>query len=203
MPTLNEDALRLLFQDARTHRHWLPDPVDDSLLHRLHDEAKMAPTASNIEPMRLLFVKSASAKERLRPALAPANVDKTITAPVTAVVAFDGEFHERLPRLDPRGGDKARDRFRAAPASERESLARVNAWLQAGYLILAARALGLDCGPMLGFDTEKVDAEFFAPEAGESRAWRSIVLVNLGHGDAGKLHPRAPRLDFDEACRIA
>jgi 3-hydroxypropanoate dehydrogenase len=191
-----DDAVALLFTDARTHAAWLDRPVDDATLRRLYDLGKLGPTGGNSQPMRAVFVKSRDAKERLRPALAPTNVEKTMTAPVTVIVAYDTEFYEKMPQLFP-SRPEMREAIAARPKEIRDRQAYQSATLQAGYLILAARALGLDCGPMGGFDTAKVDAAFF-PDG----KWRSTLLVNLGVGDAAKLYPRLPRLDFDEACRI-
>jgi 3-hydroxypropanoate dehydrogenase len=196
MATLDDATWRQLFLDARTHNGWTGQPVDDSLLRRLYELARMGPTAMNCQPMRLVFVKSQEAKTRLRPALAPGNVDKTMAAPVTAVVAYDGEFYAEMAKLVPHLPD-ADKRIGGMEPAARRGMALLSATLQGGYLILAARGLGLDCGPMGGFDADKVDAEFF-PDG----RWKSIFLLNLGHGDPAKLRPRAPRLDFDEACRI-
>jgi 3-hydroxypropanoate dehydrogenase len=168
---------------------------------------KWGPTSANSSPARLVFIRTREAKERLRPALGPANVDKVMTAPVTAIVAFDLQFYDTLPRLFPHNPGM-RDRFAAAPALV-EVTARRNSSLQGGYLILAARALGLDCGPLSGFDNAKVDEEFFAGAKADARAEdeflpsghvKSNFLCNLGYGDASRLLPRLPRLDFDEAC---
>jgi 3-hydroxypropanoate dehydrogenase len=196
MPTAIDDDLRLLFLDAHTHSAWLDQPVDDAILERLYALARMPPTSGNSQPMRLLFVKSRAAKERLRPALSAGNVDKTMSAPVTAIVGWDTAFYEHAGKLFPQSAGQ-RDRLAGMPEAARERLALVSGCLQGGYLILAARALGLDCGPMGGFDNAKVDAEFF-PDG----RWRSIFLLNLGHGDPAKVRPRNPRLDFAEACRI-
>lgn len=197
MPELENGTWRRLLLDARTHNGWLDHPVDDALLRRLYELVRMGPTAMNCQPVRLLFVKSQEAKERLRPALAAGNVDKTMAAPVTAIVAYDAEFYMKLAKLVPHSPDAAKKIGGMDPEARRR-MALLSATLQGGYIILAARGLGLDCGPMGGFDAAKVDAEFF-PDG----AWKSIYLLNLGHGDPSKLHPRAPRLDFDEACRIA
>jgi len=188
--------LDLVFTEARTHYAWTAEPVTDEQLHRLFELLRWPPTGSNAQPLRLVFVRGAEAKERLRPALAPTNVDKAMTAPVTAIIAYDVAWYEQLDRLAPSrpGG---RDRIAALPEAERDRLASSNAMLQAGYLILAARALGLDCGPMGGFDRAKVDAAFF-PDG----AWRSQLLINLGHGDPARVVPRQPRLDFADVCRI-
>jgi 3-hydroxypropanoate dehydrogenase len=196
-PIARESELALLFTAARTHSAWLDHPVDDALLVRLHELARMPPTGGNSQPMRVVFVRSAEAKQRLRPALNPGNVDKTMAAPVTAIIAFDTEFHDLLPRLNP-VRPESRERMASLPAEARDRLAMQSANLQAGYLMLAARALGLDCGPMGGFDPAQVDAAFF-PDT----TWRSLLLINLGHGDPSRLHPQLPRLAFDEACRLA
>ena len=197
MPELENGTWRQLLLDARTHNGWIDQPVDDALLRRLYELARLGPTAMNCQPVRLVFVKSHEAKERLRPTLAAGNVDKTMAAPVTAIVAYDTEFYMKLAKLVPHFPDAGKQIGGMEPEARRR-MALLSATLQGGYLILAARGLGLDCGPMGGFDADKVDAEFF-PDG----AWKSIYLLNLGHGDPAKLRPRAPRLDFDEACRIA
>jgi 3-hydroxypropanoate dehydrogenase len=196
MSVLNDAGLGLLFLEARTHRAWLDRPVDDALLFSLYELARWPPTSANCEPMRLVFVKSAAAKERLRPALAAGNVDQTMSAPATAIVAYDTRFFEEMPTLTPHRPEMGA-RFASAPEADRERTAFQNGSLQGGYLILAARALGLDCGPMGGFDRARVDATFF-PDG----RWKSNFLLNLGHGDPAALRPRAPRLRADEACRI-
>ena len=192
---LDDDSVKQLFVEARTHNKWWPRRVDDALLRELYDLAKLAPTSANSQPMRLVFVKSREAKERLKPALAPQNVEKTMTAPVTVIVAHDLEFYERLPKLMPHVD--ARSWFASRPAEQIERAAFQGSSMQGAYLILAARALGLDTGAIGGFDNAKVDAAFF-PDG----TVRSNFLVNLGYGDRGGLYPRNPRLDFDEACRI-
>jgi 3-hydroxypropanoate dehydrogenase len=196
MTALRADELDLLFHEARTHSAWLDRPVDDAVLRQLYDLVRKGPTGANTQPLRVAFVRSADAKERLKPALAPLNVAKMMSAPVTAIAAFDVDFHEKMPKLFP-ARPEMREQLAAAPPEDRARRALLNATLQTGYLILAARALGLDCGPMGGFDNAKADAIFF-PEG----QWKSILLVNLGYGDSTKLFPRLPRLDFDEACRI-
>jgi 3-hydroxypropanoate dehydrogenase len=196
MPVLDDAALRLLFLEARTHRRWVDRLVDDALLRRVYELARWPPTSANSEPMRVVFVKSADAKERLRPALDAGNVEQTMSAPATAIVAHDTRFFEEMPKLAPTRPDIGA-RFASAPDAMRERLAFQGGTLQGGYLILAARALGLDCGPMGGFDRAKVDATFF-PDG----RWKSNFLVNLGYGDPAHLRLRAPRLEFDEACRI-
>ena len=195
MPTiLSDDGLDLLFRDARTHRAWLDRPVSDVMLQALYDLARLGPTSGNCCPMRVLFLRTAEAKERLRPALDAGNVEKTMAAPVTAIIGHDTRFYDLLPQLSPRVD--ARACFVDAPEKAATTAFR-NATLQGAYLMLAARALGLDCGPMSGFDNAKVDAEFFPDGRIESN-----FLCNIGCGDATKLRPRQPRLDFDQACRI-
>ena len=194
---LTDEALDTVFRKARTHNYWKPDAVPDDLLRQVYDLAKLGPTSANTMPMRILFVKSPEAKARLKPTLAPGNVDKTMAAPVTAIVAYDMRFHEFVPRLFPQA-PKFGEMF-TAPGKEEFTLAHAfrNSTLGGAYLIVAARALGLDCGPMSGFDNAKVDAEFF-PDG----RWKSNFLVNLGYGELEKMHPRNPRLGFEEACRI-
>jgi 3-hydroxypropanoate dehydrogenase len=192
---LDSGSLNQLFVQARTHNKWLDRPIDEALLRELYDLTRLAPTSANSQPMRVVFVQSHEAKERLKPALAPTNVEKTMTAPVTAIVAHDLEFYERLPKLLPHVD--VRGHFASRPKEQIERAAFQGSSMQGAYLILAARALGLDAGPLGGFDNAKVDAAFF-PNA----TWRSNFLVNLGYGNREGLHPRNPRLDFDEACRI-
>ena len=191
---LSDKGLDLLFREARTHRAWCPEPVSDVLLMALYDLAKMGPTSGNTCPMRVVFVKSAATKERLRPALSPGNVEKTLSAPVTAIVGHDLAFLDRLAELSP-GSDMASS-FAGNQQLISDTAFR-NGSLQGAYLMLAARALGLDCGPMSGFDCKKVDAAFFA-----GTEIRSNFLCNLGYGDAEALRPRKPRLSFDEACEV-
>jgi 3-hydroxypropanoate dehydrogenase len=193
---LNDEALNTIFREARTYATWLDKPVSDDLLHQIYELAKFGPTSANTFPMRVVFVKSKEAKERLKPLLMPGNVDKTMAAPVTAIVAMDSRFHEFIPKLwfDPKFAD-----FFTGPGKEEfvKLHAMRNGSLQGAYLIIAARALGLDVGPMSGFDNAKVDAEFFP--AGR---WKSNFLMNIGYGDPSNLRPRNARLDFDEACKI-
>ncbi len=191
---LSDAGLDLLFRDARTHRAWLDQPVSDVMLQALYDLARLGPTSANCCPMRVLFLRTAEAKERLRPALDEGNVEQTMAAPVTAIIGHDTRFYDLLPQLLP--GVDARAWFADAPEKAAATALR-NGSLQGAYLMLAARALGFDCGPMSGFDNAKVDAEFFADGRIESN-----FLCNLGYGDATKLRPRRPRLDFDQACRI-
>ncbi len=192
---LDDEALDILFRKARTHNEWLDKPVGDELLQQIYDLMKWGPTSANSSPGRILFLRTREAKERLRPALAPNNVDKTMKAPVTAILAYDLKFYEHLPRLFS-NNPAARGWFSNSPQLA-ETTAFRNGTLQGGYFILAARALGLDCGPMSGFDNAKVDAEFFA-----GSSVKSNFLCNLGYGDASKLFPRNPRLGFDEACKL-
>lgn len=194
---IDNASLDALFRNARTHNGWLDRPVSDAQLRQLHDLLKLAPTSANCQPARFVFVRSAEARERLRPALLPGNVDKTMSAPMVVIVAHDTQFHEHLPRFFPHN-PAAKSWFDGeANRAAREAAAFRNGTLQGAYLILAARAIGLDCGPMSGFDNARVDAEFFP----DGRV-RSNFLCNLGYGDPGKLFARSPRLDFDEACRI-
>jgi 3-hydroxypropanoate dehydrogenase len=195
MKTITDDALDLIFRNARTHSAWLDQPVDDDLLRRVYDLAKMGPTSANMSPMRIVFVKSKEAKEKLKPCLDAGNVDKTMKAPATAIIGMDIRFYEQLPKLFPHADAKAW--FKDLPANVLEYAALRNSSLQGAYFMIAARALGLDCGPMSGFDNAKVDAAFFA-----GTTVKSNFLCNLGHGDASKLYPRSPRLTFDEACKI-
>jgi 3-hydroxypropanoate dehydrogenase len=195
--TASEEDIKLLFLDARTHSVWVDRPVDDQLLRRIYELARMPPTGANSQPLRVVFVRSRAAKEKLRPALSPGNVDKTMNAPATAIVAYDTEFYEKLPVLGAGRGEEMRAKVAGLPAEVRARLAYQGSSLQGGYLILAARALGLDCGPMGGFDNAQVDAAFF-PDG----KWKSNFLINLGYGDGERVHPRNPRLTFDEACRI-
>lgn len=195
MSVANDASLELIFRQARTHSVWRDETVDDRLLRQVYDLAKMGPTSANMSPMRIVFVKSKEAKEKLKPALDAGNVAKTMSAPVTAIIGMDIRFYEKLPVLFPHADAKAW--FKDLPENVLEYLALRNSSLQGAYFMLAARALGLDCGPMSGFDNAKVDALFFA-----GTTIKSNFLCNLGHGDASKLHPRSPRLSFEEACRF-
>lgn len=191
---LDTRSLDQLFRDARTYSGWLDRPVGDEALRALYDLMKWAPTSANGSPARLVFVKGREAKERLLLSLAPGNIEKTRTAPVTAIVAQDMAFYEHLPVLFPHAD--ARAWFEGNPPLIASTAAR-NSSLQGAYLILAARALGLDAGPMSGFDNEELDREFFP----DGRI-KSNFLVNLGYGDPGSLFPRSPRLSFEQAARI-
>lgn len=187
---LSTKALDRLFRNARTHNGWLEKPVPHALLEEAVELAKLGPTAVNASPFRVLFVESEAGKARLKPALSPGNVEKTMAAPVTAIVGHDLAFHDHLPRLFPHMDVRpmfANDEGAAAYAAGQ------NGTLQLAYLILALRAVGLDTGPMGGFDKDKLDAEFFA-----GTQVKSNLLVNIGYGDHAKLFPRSPRLAFDE-----
>lgn len=191
---LDDHALDLLFRTARTYNHWRDIPVPDETLHSIHTLMRLGPTSANCQPARLLFVKSPQAKARLRPALMEGNVEKTMTAPVTAIIGYDPMFYEHLPRTFPQAD--ARSWFAGNAALIQETAFR-NGTLQGAYLIMAARALGLDCGPMSGFDAAVVDREFFSEDT-----VRSNFLCNLGYGDPSGLHTRNPRLSFTEQCQV-
>jgi 3-hydroxypropanoate dehydrogenase len=191
---LDDRSLDIIFREARTHIAWLDKPVSDALLQQIYDLMKWAPTSANSSPARIVFVRSAEAKQRLLPAMSPGNLEKTRAAPVTAIIAYDTEFHEKLPKLFPQAD--ARSWF-AGNQPLIDTTAFRNGSLQGAYLIIAARALGLDAGPMSGFDNAKVDKEFF-PDG----KIKSNFLINLGYGDRTKLFPRNPRLSFAEAAQI-
>lgn len=191
---LNDAALKQLFTEARTHNGWLDKPVSDELLKQLYQLTVMGPTAANSQPLRVVFVKSAEAKARLKPHLSAGNLDKTLSAPVTAIIASDYAFYEQLPTLFPHADAKS---WFVGNQPLIDTSAFRNGSLQGGYFILAARALGLDTGPMSGFDNAGVDKEFFA-----GTAIKSNFLVNLGYGDVAKLFPRSPRPDFSDFAKI-
>jgi 3-hydroxypropanoate dehydrogenase len=191
---LSDAGLDQIFRQARTLRGWRPEAVSDVLLEAIYDLAKMGPTTINSSPLRVAFLRSKEAKEKLRPALDAGNVDKTMAAPVTAIIAYDLEFYELFPKLAPKRDGR---KIFAGKTELIDETAMRNGSLQGAYFIIAARALGLDCGPMSGFDRDRVDEAFFA-----GTTWRSNFLCNLGHGDPASLRPRAARLDFDEACRL-
>jgi 3-hydroxypropanoate dehydrogenase len=205
---LNDGALDAIFRTARTYNGWLDKPVSDVTLEEIYELMKWGPTSANGSPARFLLLRTKKAKERLRPALAPGNVQKTMAAPVTAIVAYDLRFYEKLPKLAPHN-PAFRDLFGNNPELA-EVTAKRNSTLQGAYFIIAARALGLDCGPMSGFDNAKVDEEFFG--AGVEReglceeympgTMKSNFLCNIGYGDPTSVRPRAPRLGFAEACRL-
>ena len=205
--TIDDSALDTLFHGARTYTAWQRRPVDDQTLRDLYELLKWAPTSANATPARFAFLRSKEAKERLRPALAPGNLEKTMTAPVTVIVAYDMKFYEQLPKLFPHNPGMAA-LFERNPELV-EATAKRNSSLQGAYLIMAARAFGLDCGPMSGFDPAKVDEEFFAtgrPCFGCDQEFfpeghvKTNFLCNLGYGDPSALHPRLPRLALNEAC---
>ncbi|MSO92055.1 MAG: malonic semialdehyde reductase [Rhodospirillales bacterium] len=192
---LDDDGLDLIFRNARTHNAWSDRKVAPALLREVWDLARMGPTSANCSPARIVFVVSKEAKELLRPCLSPTNVEKTMEAPATAVIGHDLAFHELLPKLFPQ--TDARSWFAGNEALIQTTAFR-NGTLQGAYFIVAARALGLDCGPMSGFDNAKVDEAFF-----KGTTVKSNFLCNLGTGDPKGVFPRNPRLSFDEACRIA
>ena len=191
---VDEVAKDVLFRAARSHNGWLNEPVPHHLLAEAVDLAKMGPTAANASPFRILFVESPEAKERLKPALAPGNVEKTMTAPVSAILAYDLAFYDRLPKLFPHADARA---WFAGNDTFINHTATQSGTLQAAYFLLALRAVGLDAGPINGFDNNKVDLEFFA-----DTALRSNFIINIGYGDEAKLFPRSPRLDFEEIARF-
>jgi 3-hydroxypropanoate dehydrogenase len=193
-PPISDDALDAIFRNPRTFRRWRDKAVSPALLMAIYDLMRLGPTCGNCSPARIVFVVSGEAKERLIPHLDPNNVEKTMAAPATAIIGFDLDFPEHLACLYPQAPD-AKDWYKDAVLAER--VAFRNGSLQGGYFIIAARALGLDCGPMSGFDNAGVDRAFFA----ESRI-RSNFLCNIGYGDPTGMHPRNPRLSFEEACRL-
>jgi 3-hydroxypropanoate dehydrogenase len=194
MTALDPHALAQTFLAARTFNRFKPDAVGDDTLRQLYELLKWGPTSLNAQPGRYVFLRSMAAKERLKPALSPGNVDKTMAAPVVVIVAMDLRFHDQLPEQFPALPAKAMFDGNAALT---QATAMRNSSMQGAYLILAARMLGLDCGPMSGFDAAKVDAEFF-PDG----LWKANFLVNLGFGDPAANHPRGPRLPFEFATRL-
>src|SRR6185436_11466200 len=204
---LDDAVLDQLFRSARTHSAWLDKPVSDEILKQLYDVMKWGPTSANGSPARFVFIRSPQAKERLRPTLSPGNVDKTMAAPVTVIVAYDLLFYEKLPKLFPHK-PAMRDLYVSSPQLIEET-ARRNSSLEGAYLIIAARSLGLDCGPMSGFDNAKLDEEFFGAgkecEGCEQEFFpaghvKSNFLCNIGYGDPSSFTARLPRLGFTEAC---
>jgi 3-hydroxypropanoate dehydrogenase len=191
---ISSEAIDRIFRKARTYSAWLPRSVSAEVLGEVYDLARLGPTSANCSPARFVFLTTPQAKARLVPALAPGNVEKTQAAPVNVIVAWDTQFHELLPRLYPQ--HDMRPVFAGKPAMIEETGLR-NGSLQGAYLILAARSLGLDCGPMSGFDAAKVNSEFF-PDG----KWKANFLCNLGYGDASHLFPRNPRLSFEQACQL-
>src|SRR5579871_1648333 len=192
---VSKDDLDLIFRNARTHTHWLDKPVSDSLLREVYELSRLGPTSANMCPMRIVFVRSPAAKEKLKPCLQPGNVEKTMKAPATAIIGMDIHFYNELPKLFPQTDAKAW--FKDLPDNVLEYTALRNSSLEGGYFMLAARSLGLDCGPMSGFNNAKVDAAFFA-----GTTVKSNFICSLGYGDASKLFPRSPRLSFEEACKV-
>jgi len=192
--SISKEALDQLFMDARTHNTWHKESVPETVLHKVWEIMRMAPTSTNCSPARIVFVTSTAAKEKLKPCLIESNVEKTMAAPVTAIIGQDLAFAEKLPTLFPH--TDAKSWFEGNDALIEETAFR-NSSLQGAYLIMAVRALGLDCGPMSGFDKEKVDAAFFA-----GTSIKSNFLCNLGYGDPEGLFLRSPRLEFAEACRV-
>ncbi len=195
MNPISTDAMSRLFLEARTANGFLPTPVSDAQLEALYNVLKMGPTGANSGPARFVFVRSAQGKAKLLQTVSPGNVEKTTSAPVTVIVAYDLEFYEKLPKLMPHVD--ARSWYAGNDASI-VATAKQSGTLGGAYLIMAARALGLDAGPMGGFNAAMVDDLFFT-----GTHWRANFLVNLGHIDASKTHPRLPRLDFSEACQLA
>jgi len=193
---LDAKSQDLIFRSARTHNAF-SGPVSDAQLRELYDLMKWGPTTMNTQPMRIVFVRSAAAKEKLKPALSPGNLDKTMAAPVTAIIAYDLNFYENLPKAFPHRPDAIKLFQGEDKKAGNEKVAFRNGSMQGAYFIIAARALDLDTGPMSGFDNAKVDAAFF-PDG----RWKSNFLCNLGKGDASKIFGRSPRLSFEEACRI-
>jgi 3-hydroxypropanoate dehydrogenase len=191
---LDEAGLDLTFRQARTHYAWQDRPVPESLLRQIYDLARMGPTSGNCNPMRVIFVTTREGKEMLRPGLKPGNVDKTMAAPATAIVGTDMEFYRHIPRLAPHNVDRVKV-YEEDPDLTYRAAFR-NSTLQGAYMIMAARALGLDCGPMSGFLHDVVDETFFA-----GTAVKSNFLINIGYGDREKLRPRGARFAFDEVCR--
>jgi 3-hydroxypropanoate dehydrogenase len=192
---IDSAALAQIFTEARTHNGFSSTPVPDELLREAVDIAKIGPTSANMSPMRIVFVKSAAAKERLKPFLSPGNLAKTMAAPVTAITAYDVKFYEHLPFLMPHVD--AKSWFSGLPAEPLREIAHKNGTLQVAYLILALRAVGLDTGPMTGFDNAKVDGEFF-PDG----QFKANVLINIGYGNGENLFPRSPRFSFDQIAKI-
>ncbi|MBW6401549.1 malonic semialdehyde reductase [Roseomonas sp. HJA6] len=193
--TIDAAALDQLFREARTQNKWQDRPVPDAKLHELYDLVKLGPTSANASPARFVFVRTPEGKAKLKEALSSGNMEKTMTAPVTVIVAHDLDFHEKLPTLFPHAPD-AKNWFTSSPSFAEQTAFR-NGSLQGAYLILAARAVGLDAGPMSGFNNAKVDELFFA-----GTRWKSNFLINLGYGDPAGLFERNPRLSFEEAARF-
>ncbi|KCZ90785.1 malonic semialdehyde reductase [Hyphomonas johnsonii] len=194
---VNDHALDVIFRDARTQNGFTDKAVPEILVRAVYDLAKMGPTSANCSPARFVWVTTEDGKKRLAPHMSGTNVDKTMAAPWTCIIAYDLHFKEKIPKLFPHAPG-AKDWF----DKNRDETAFRNGSLQGAYLMIAARALGLDCGPMSGFDPAGVNKEFFESQDGEMQNWRVNFICNIGHGDKSKLFDRSPRLDFDEACRI-
>jgi 3-hydroxypropanoate dehydrogenase len=194
MAVADEKSLDVVFRKARSQNGWQDKPVDDALLKQIHDLCKWGPTSANCCPMRVVFVKTKEAKERLKPCLDAGNVEKSMTAPVVAIIGYDLEFYNYLPKLFPH--TDARSWFAGNDAKIAVTAFR-NGSLQGAYFMIAARSLGLDCGPMSGFNNDKVDAEFF-----KGTKVKSNFICALGHGDPSKIFPRSPRFEFDEVCKV-
>ena len=193
--SVSEDALNKVFVEARTYHHWLDKPVEEKLLHQLYDVVKFPPTSMNCQPMRLHFLVSEAAKDQLKPCLMEGNIEQTMTAPVVVIIAHDKKFYKHLPRMFP-AKENAETMYSTNDQLCQETAFR-NGSLQGAYLILAARALGLDCGPMSGFDNQKVDQIFFS-----GTSYQSNFILNLGYGDDEKLYERGDRFEFNEIAQI-
>lgn len=191
---IDNNGLKTLFTQARSHNGWLDKPITTEQIQQIYDLLKFAPTSANCSPVRITFITSDNAKQRLKPHLDTGNIEKSMTAPATAIIAYDEEFYEKLPQLFPH--DDARSWFVGHPEKITQA-GTSNATLQAAYFMIAARSIGLDCGPIIGFDAQAVDKEFFA-----NAKTKTLMICNIGYGDSSKLHPRSPRLDFDQACEI-
>lgn len=194
MSHINPEAEKLIFTEARTQNAWLDKPVSEAQLRELYDMMKWGPTSTNCSPLRIVFLTTDEAKQRLKPILAEPNREKTMAAPVVAILARDMKFYEKLPKLSPH--NNAVTWFKEGAPNTKETAMR-NATLQGGYFIIAARAIGLDCGPMSGFDAAALNKEFF-----DGTDYEVDFICALGHGDTSKLYPRAVRLEFDEACKV-
>jgi 3-hydroxypropanoate dehydrogenase len=197
MNMISNEDFKILFTEARTHQGWLPQEVSDQTLRDIYDLMKWGPTSANTTPARITFVKNGPQKEKLIGSLSPMNVDKVKAAPITAIIAFDEKFYDFIPQLLPIPNAAVYRNMFAGNKALSEATTMRNSSLQGGYFIMAARALGLDCGPMSGFDNQKLDEAFFS-----GTSWKSNFICNLGYGDPAKLNPRGPRLSFEEACRI-
>lgn len=195
MNPISEQAIKQIFTEARTFSHWLPKDVSDEQLKSIYELMKHGPTSANLSPARIIFVKSSTSKEKLISCLSPLNVEKVKSAPVTAIIAQDNAFYELTEKLFPHAPEFKN--YFVGNSEFIQSTAFRNSSLQGAYFMMAARALGLDCGPMSGFDNQKVDENFFA-----NTNFSSNFICNIGYGDRDKLYPRLPRLDFDEACKI-